>query len=216
MRICSLLLLLAAHISFGQNDSVPNIPPAKLVVKLAPLSLVPVYINPCVKAGVEYRFNNPMALYGEVGSFIYSAKGFTSKLEFKYYLRESIYRARECNYISAELYYKREAYDTYDTITPDPVDGEVGFPKTEYSVFKQVQCFTVKYGVMQVYRRGFVLDFYAGLGIRFKQATNTLSAEDNANMPATSDYGPNLFINKAGNFIYPNFDAGVKIGWRIK
>lgn len=214
MKTCLLFLLLIAGVAFGQ-DSIIHIQPTRLVVKLAPLSLVPVYIKPSIRAGVEYRFKNPWSVYTELGTYFSVSKGFTGKLELKYNFSDYAYgKGTESEYVSAELYYKRQTYDTYDSIAP--TDGDPGFPKTEYSVSKHVQCFTVKYGRMKVFPSGFVIDVYVGLGIRFKQATNTLSAEANANMPATSDFGPNLFINKAGNFIYPNFDAGLKIGWRIK
>lgn len=211
-----LLFLLVARISFGQSDSIPA---SKLIVKFAPLSLIPAYMGPSIRAGVEYRFKNPWAIYGELGSFFYNSKGLTGKLELKFYFSETVFKkpARAVsNYFSTELYYKYQYYDTYDSIAPDLMDGEPGFPKTEYSVSKHIECFTIKYGALNVFNSGFVLDAFIGLGIRFKQAKNTLSPEDNVNMPSTSDYGPNLFINRAGNFIYPNFEAGIKIGWRIK
>lgn len=183
----------------------------KLCIKAAPLSLLGIYAGPSARLGVEFRLKNSWSLYHEVGYFFTDRHGSLTKLELKHYFEDQDEPdANTGGYISAELYYKYQYFDTSDSIQIAPKYEK------NYSVSKHVECFTIKLGDMKVYPCGIVVDVFAGIGVRVKQAKNTLTAEENGRIQHSSDYGPNVFTSEAGNKVYPNIDLGVKVGYRFR
>ncbi len=221
MRILIIFLLgLISTISLGQNQSNEN---SEISIKIDPLAFLPPYSGPSARIGIEYKIKENWSLFNEIGYYLplkneeYAPKntnGYTAKIELKHYFAKVNKTSGE--YVSAELFYKYHSYDISDSISIyDPPNSRVYY-KENYSVSKNVEAFTIKYGEMKVYSFGLVIDYYVGLGIRLKQSKNSLTNEENENIDSSSDYGPNIFTNQAGNFIYPNFSLGIKIGYRIK
>jgi hypothetical protein len=217
----------------GQNDSVSKVKwydkdislsrwimpdsvvDSRICVKIAPLSLLGIYVGPSIRAGVEYRVKENWSIYNELGCFFKYTQGALAKIEIKHYLTFS--NRNVGNYVSAELYYKYQQYQATDTIAKiNQANLQITRYEKNYSVTKHVECLTIKYGVMNVCKFGIVIDAFVGLGVRLKQGSNTLTDDENQNIKHSSDYGPNVITNQAGFKVYPNFDAGVKIGYRIK
>lgn len=228
-----IILLVTTKIIFGQKDSLVKlkwyekehpffgwlIPDStinsKICIKIAPLSMLNGYSGPSIRAGVEYKLKDNWSLYNELGYFVFNTQGALIKLELKHYLTD--YNRNVGVYVSGELYYKYQQYQATDSITKiNQANLQYTRYEKNYSVTKHVECFTIKYGVMDVYKYGIVIDAFIGLGVRLRQANNTLTYEENKNIKRSADYGPNVITNEAGSKIYPNFDAGVKIGYRIK
>jgi hypothetical protein len=216
-----IISLLAVTVLHGQKDTLSenhSLPPihsdnrqTRLCVKFAPLSLLGIYTGPSLRLGVEYKIKDSWSLYNEFGYFFADKRGALLKLELKHYLYDFDNNDRNSGgYLSGELYYKYQYFNASDSI-------EI-LPKYEkdYSVSKHVECLTLKLGYMKVYRCGIVVDMFCGLGVRVKQAQNTLTSEENAHIAHSSDYGPNVFVNEAGNKVYPNIDLGVKVGYRFR
>lgn len=174
----------------------------RLLVKFSPLSLHVPYVGRSLRLGCEYKIKEHISLENEFGFFFDNSKGYLGKMELKFYSDALDQR----NYFSGELYFKNQYYTTSDSF---------GLELREYNVTKNVECLTFKYGTVAVFKFGFLVDAYIGLGIRFQQNENTLTQYENDHMESTSDYGPNLILNRAGNRVYPNFTAGIKIGFRI-
>lgn len=226
-----IILLVSTNIICGQNDSnkvkwydkdisltkwlIPDtIVDSKFCLKFAPLSLLGIYTGPSIRLGAEYKLKDTWSLYNELGYFI-GNRGGIAKFELKHYLDD--WEKNVGTYVSAELTYKYQHYQTSDTIAKiNQSNLQITKYEKNYSVTKHVECLTIKYGVMKVYKYGILIDAFVGLGIRIKQATSSLTYEENQNIKHSSDYGPNVFTNQAGNKIYPNIDLGVKIGYRIK
>jgi len=218
MRILIIFLLgLISTISLGQNQSNEN---SEISMKIDPLAFFPPYSGPSARIGIEYKIKENWSLFNEIGYYLplkneeYAPKntnGYTAEIELKHYFANNDKTSGE--YISAELFYKYHSYDTSDSIS---IYKTRRYLNENYSVSKNVEAFTIKYGEMKVYSFGLIIDYYVGLGIRLKQSKNSLTDEENENIESSSDYGPNIFTNKAGNFIYPNFSLGIKIGYRIK
>jgi hypothetical protein len=139
----------------------------------------------------------------EIGFNFYDSRGFMLRTDVKRYQ----YSGRNSQYVGIDLFYKNQNYHTSDTI----FNGNV-----QYQVFKNVVALSLKYGEVTTFKFGLVLDFYIGLGLRFIQNRNTLSPIENKGMAPTSDYGPNLIMNRAGNRLYPNVLVGLKIGYKLK
>lgn len=187
---------------------------SKFCIKLAPLTLLGNYNGPSVRLGAEYKLKDTWSLHNELGYFIGNT-GAITKIELKHYLD---YLDKNVGiYLSAELAYKYQHYQTTDTIAiMNQTNLQITKYEKDYFVTKHVECLTIKFGYLKVYKLGIVLDIFGGAGIRVKQAKNTLTSDENKNIKHSSDYGPNVFTNEAGNKIYPNIDLGVKIGYRIK
>ena len=233
MRILIIIFFLFSTSLFGQKDSTSIIKSdekkefslfgwlipdfeinSRVCVKIVPLSNLGIYVGPSFRAGVEYKIKNSISFYNEFGWFYVYGQGGLTKFEIKKYLNNSNLNVGD--YFSAELFYKYQQFNTSDTI------GFITSSKTttsyykDYSVSKNVECLTIKYGNMTVYKYGFVVDLFVGLGVRLKQAYNTLTTDENNHIEHSSDYGPNVFVNEAGFKVYPNFDIGIKVGYNIK
>ena len=212
MRIVILIIfLISIKIICGQSiDTINN----KICIKLAPLAYLDIYSGMSPRIGIEFKVKNTFAIYNEIGTYISGSnsmqvnKGILTKIEFKKYFNYDALTSG--NYVSAELFYKHQSFRMTDSI----------FVKTkyekEYSVTKDVSCLTIKYGKLYLYKYRFIVDIFVGLGLRYKNSTSTLTSEENKHIVPVGDYHLNLFVSEAGKFFYPNFDAGVKIGYRIK
>ncbi len=227
------ILLISTKIICGQKDSLIKlkwyekehpllgwlIPDStinsRFCIKVAPLSMLNGYSGQSIRAGIEYKLKDNWSLYNEVGYFVLTTQGALMKVELKHYLTST--NRNIGNYVSCELYYKYQQYQTTDSIGKiDLSTSQYTKYEKNYSVNKHVECFTIKYGNMSVYKFGIVIDAFVGLGIRIKQGVNTLTKDENDHIMHSTDYGPNVITNRAGFKVFPNFDAGVKIGYRIK
>ncbi len=194
----------------GQDTLYDN----KICLKIAPLSLLDIYGGMSTRIGIEYKLKKNYALYNEIGTYIPNANGYSNnkgiltKCEFKYYINKKHFSSG--GYFSAELFYKYQSFSTWDSITIKPTYAK------DFTVYKSVACLTVKFGRMQVFKCGILLDYFFGIGIRYKNATSTLNSNENSNIQSGGDYSLNILAEKSGQYILPNFDAGIKIGYRFK
>jgi hypothetical protein len=167
------------------------------------------------RIGVEYKLKRNISLYNEIGTFIPNANGmsnnvgFLIKTEFKNYINKRKLTSK--HYVSAELFYKQQSYYTYDSIY---FSGN-GYVK-DYHVSKNVLCFTIKYGYLHILPNNIVVDFFVGVGVRQRFVVSSLTSEENSNIQADNSSETNILKSKAGTFTYPNFDAGIKIGYRFR
>ena len=202
-----LFLISIKQNAFCQLDQADN----KLCLKIAPLAYLDIYGGMSPRLGVEYKLKNTLSLYHEIGTYfpnpngMHQNKGFLIKNELKKYLNKN--NLSTGDYLSAELFYKHQNYFTNDTIS--------GAYKN-YHVSKDAACLTIKYGMLSVIKYNLVFDVFAGVGLRYKITTSSLTEEENRSIVPNGDYHINVLLNKAGTFIIPNFDAGIKIGYRLK
>ncbi len=211
MRIIAVVCYLIAGSCFSQKATDFD---NRMCFKISPLSFIPAYVGPCAKLSVEYKVKDAIAFQHEVGVFFYSSKGYETKFEVKRYINKNDFV--HGTYFSVEFFYKYQSYTTplfVDTADPYEQNYIVLQP---FEVNKNVESLSIKYGQLSVFKFGLITDVFCGIGIRFQQVRNSLSETDNEQLPPTSDYGPNLILDKARNTIYPNFVLGVKIGFRIK
>jgi hypothetical protein len=220
-KLIILLLMVACRFGLAQeyvkgengNDSFPKINRPAYIIKVAPLALIGPYEGTSLRIGMEYPIKARWSGYTELIHYFYNT-GDGIKMEFKHYLpgfSQEDKHSSSRDYVSIELFYKRQCYSTYDSIFM-PNERY----RKNYNVNKSVECLTAKYGIQNVYRCGITIDFFMGLGIRVKQARNTLTKAENDNIEHWGDYGTNRIVNRAGNFVYPNFDIGLKIGFGFK
>jgi hypothetical protein len=196
--ITTILILLSLH-SFSQSDSTFR---HLKVLKISALSFRVPYVGSSARISYEYGISDKFTLEHEVGFNFYDSKGFMLRTDVKRYLNSG----NNSNYLGIDLFYKNQNYTTSDTLLNN---------YTFYEVHKNAIALSVKYGQVKTFNFGLIIDFYFGVGIRLIQNRNTLSTIENSSMEATSDYGPNLIMNKAGTRLYPNILFGLKIGYKL-
>jgi hypothetical protein len=219
--IVSLFLNPACGQMFKQTES--DFLDNKFCIKMAPLAIFDAYNGSALRIGIEKKIYQNHAAYLEFGTYLplwrpYSAdnantKGVIGSLEYKYYMNKIAFTSDL--YFSAELFYKYQSYSAADSIDSNP-----DYLK-KYDVSKNVASLNFKVGRLTVFKKGikgFIVDLFAGTGVRIKNVSNTLSDFENNNMIGIGDYD----INKQNNLgtggwtIVPNLLVGIKIGYRLK
>lgn len=195
-----IICLLIFKSCFCQIDST-NV--NRIALKLCVSSLHVPYVGRSVRTSIEYRIKSFYSIEHEAGLFFDNSKGYMFRTDIKKYLESY----NDGTYISIDLFHKFQTYSASDTIS-----GTL----TDYHVKKNIETLSFKYGRVITFKCGLLVDLYCGIGIKFQQNKNTLSKEENANMPPLYDYNTNWILNREQNKVYPNLLAGLKIGYVIK
>lgn len=202
-------ILLSKSIYGQDNDYVEH----RVYLKFAPVALLDPWNGPTVKIGTEINNEGGNAIYFELGTFFsdktthLNNKGILARTEFKHYIDGEY---TNCGaYLSLELFYKHQSYQTHDSIELTP-----NYRK-DYSLNKNVAALTFKLGYMAPLGSTFNLEIFLGLGVRIKNATSTLTADENDHIKAVADYGPNQLANVAGHFVLPNVLVGMKFAFGL-
>ena len=211
-----LLILISSEFCFAQDPKKEGIETvdSKVCLKFAPMSLLDGYHGASIRIGIEYKLKNALSLYNEIGTFVPNSfgkknnQGALTKIELKRYLNKTNETSGE--YFSVESFIFYQSYNIDDTINLKPKYAR------NFNVYKGVSCLTFKFGELTSFKCGLTIDAFAGLGIRFKSSHNSLNDEENNNIVSVGDYGDNISEEKAGKFVWPKIDLGVKVGWRLK
>lgn len=213
-NLLTFIFLTVSVSSFGQEKQNKDDSSNKVCIKIAPLALIDIYSGSSYRIGTEFKLYKNFSLALEGGGYLKNyngmkdIKGYTFKTELKKYLKSKYENVG--NYISLEYFYKRQSYNFSDSILIAP------YYYKAYNVNKYITCLTIKYGVMAVSKSNFILDVFVGVGIRFKNVGCTLTEEEMKHRKDYNDSQSQPFMNGCDKVIYPNFDAGVKVGYRIK
>lgn len=213
--ISILLFTFLINSATGQSDTLIE---NKFCLMTTPLSLIDCYSGSSIRLGAEIKLHDNLSFYSELGTFLPHSlinsywfrenSGFLIKEELKYYLNNRKFTSGD--YCSIELFYKSQSYTTTDSIKLQPRYSQ------DYNVSKNVYCATLKFGELTVFKNGLIMDVALGLGARFKFSNSTLTDKENENILGIGDYSTNILANKAGTFVSPNFQVGIKLGYRIK
>jgi hypothetical protein len=192
-----IISLLIFNSCFSQNDSTID---NRVALKFCISSLHVPYVGRSFRTCIEYRIKPFYSIENEAGLFFDNSKGYMFRTDIKKYLENY----NDGTYISIDLFHKFQTYSASDTIF-----GTL----TDYHVKKNIVTLSFKYGRVISFKFGLLVDLYCGIGIKFQQNKNTLSKEENANMPPLYDYNTNWILNREQNKVYPNLLAGLKIGY---
>lgn len=186
------------------------------LITLSPLALADVFDGASVRPGFEMQLNNRFSAGMETGFYLpylnatkIKPKGFVFKPMLRYWLHPK----KENNYIALEYMFKQQDYRFKDSLEI----SENRFEK-QYSMKRHVHALSVRYGRMKQLGKNFVLDCYAGIGIRHIHSSSDLSpAESDAILSGSSGDCPlqQDILRITGSHLYPNFLLGVRIGYRL-
>lgn len=221
--LTTIIFLLLAQLLHAQTESVKE--NNRFSLKVAPLPLLDIYGGNSWRLGTEFKLKNNIALSLEYGKyFSYSAKGFFAPMlldtkgnviraEVKLYQNQD----KLClgDYFSLEYQYKHITFDYEDSISiaPNPTYQK------RYTIYKEISCLTFKVGNLSVYKNHFLVEFYAGVGLRFYLGGyNTLSDEERSGLLTGEGHGSLSGDAQRVNafFVLPNLNVGLKLGYLFK
>jgi hypothetical protein len=218
MRISLLLFLFfyTGSAIYAQDSTTSTQP---FGIFLMPCQVLPVGYSGGFTIGTEFSIYRRFSLSLEGGTFY--TGGIMAKADLKYYVRQVTFEKREkINYYFAlEYAYKSQSYvvqdNYYDSSHSQPAAA------VNYSVSKFANTMNIKFGslvtrINSKHLNSFYLDYYFGLGLRYKAVSNDLSPGEDQNLYHWNEG----FIDAATNSNYVGYtlsiSAGLKIGYRFK
>lgn len=207
----------------------------KATVKFSPLSAIDDASFPTIQAGIEFNIHKRISWYNELGikyrkgyyekadTISLASKGFKAKTEFRYYWRNKTVRnfseSLEGPYFAFNIFYARDLHNT-----------EIGYyylrdssmSKTDdFGVKKTVWGLNVLAGNQKAISKKFLLDFYAGLGIRFRNVSATKKEFDSERDYLLTSIDINIngirdrIDSKGGNTVAPTFTLGIRFCYKL-
>lgn len=174
-RLFIISLFLISLNVYSQND--------RFNIKFCPLSLIDGLSFPTIQGGFEIRLTDRLAWYNEFGvkyrkgsfeltdtSFIKSS-GFKTKSELRYYLQKKIGEEKISErmngfYVSTNIFYIQDFHNSDIGYYKDK-DSSI-ITSDYFSVRKNVLGMNLAFGYQQRIAKHFLIDLYAGIGIRFR------------------------------------------------
>ena len=206
--VLCILILFCFNVK-AQSDSIFS---NKYSVRLAPLSLIDFYNGSCYKVGLEIPLFNNTSITADYGGYFKNFNvwknytGYNIDFGLKYYLKNQLYKGL---YVSLNYFYKNQGFDYKDSIQASTTYY------TEYRTQKHVTCVNLNIGIVKLYSKRFILDFFGGIGIRYKNVNSSLPIDVLRNGIEYSDSQSLYFLVTPGDFVYPNINIGLRIGYRI-
>jgi hypothetical protein len=185
-----------------------------------PQSLVDVYGGTSYRLGLEFKIYRNLSAYLEGGRyFSYFPSGPESALrgsiflpEIKYYLNGEGFTTGR--YLALQYAYKDQTTNLSDTVTIQQPAGPVRVLKN-YELNAIIQSINLKYGDLVIRKKCLVIDYYAGIGVDFRNANSTLTSAEQNSIMRRGDYSLTETRYQTGNLVYPNITFGIRIGYRI-
>jgi hypothetical protein len=196
------------------------------IFKITPLQLTEL-INPSFELSYERRTGQsfstqlmasyllPKSLWDIGKDFKPDIKGFSASVEEKYYLKKSTPAG---HYVGFEFNYLKNQYKDIWNFGVKDIYTDTSFISTNYAdtfrVRKQRYSFNLKLGYQLIYKR-IILDFYAGLGVRYKDVAHfdRINMSDEMEMPRH----PNIYYasNLDGKYWTVSIPLNFRVGWRF-
>ncbi len=208
--LCYITLFFCHTLTFGQVDTIA--PVNRLNIRVAPLAFLDFYSGIGYKIGAEIKPFKRFSITGDFGGYFKNSNGrrnysgYNLDFSLRYYLNKPFNGNPRC-FLSLHYFYKEQSFDSSDSI--DKANPSI----LAYHTQKYVSVIGVNFGLQRIYKKRLIFEVFAGLGVRFKKVNSTLSSEDYKKLEEF--YWDSMsfhFLVKPGNFIYPNFNLGFRIG----
>jgi hypothetical protein len=199
--------------SFGQS-----VLDNSIIITVSPLALVDFFDGASLRLGTEVKLHRNISVAVEGGHYLKYLKstkinpsGYLVRPSVKYYLNKQNCTGK---YISFEYQYKNQGYDFNDSI----VMNTMRFEK-QYTMKRIVNSAVFKYGSLRNLGKNYILEWHCGIGLRhIRSHSNLTGQEENGILTGEAGDCPiqEDIIRMTGTRIFPDFRAGIKIGYRIK
>lgn len=214
----TIMFALFSMIMNAQSKNVKNEPSQefKIFVFTKPLSFIDFYSGSSYKGGIELKLSNKFHLVSSAGGYLKNFntwknfKGYNLNLELKYITTLfQLTDTNKRNYFSINYFYKTQSFNFQDSIQIDnPYIAD-------YRTQKYVSALNFNIGQMFVYKEIIIFDFYAGIGIRYKNVKSSISLEELTKGYYYSDSQSLSFVVRPGKYFYPNFNVGMRLGLKV-
>ena len=180
MKICHslkgffiLLILLSSFSLYSQNE--------KVSIKFSPLPLIDDIGFPTIQGGFEVKLSKRISWYNEVGikyrecmseipdtNFV-ASRGYKLRTELRYYLSKKKNKSLEGLYIALNASFSQNYHNPEISYYPNK-DSSIS-RKDGFGVKKDMFGLNILCGFQKKLFKGFAIDGYGGLGIRFRDVT---------------------------------------------
>ena len=194
------------------------------IIKITPLKLVDL-VNPSIELSYERLTGRsfstqlmascllPINLVGVIKDFNPEIKGFRFSVEEKFYFKKS---APLGPYAGFEFNYLNNQYKDIWNFDVKNTNSGTAYNYTNYSdtfgIKKQTFSFNLKFGY-QIITKRLAIDFYAGLGLRYKDVRHfdRINPNDKMEIPGH----PNVYYltNQEGKYWTISIPLNLRIGW---
>lgn len=196
----------------GINDSLKN------QIKFTPLKLIGL-VNPGLELAYERKTSSKFSTQF-MGSLLLDYEksnstlaGFRTSIEEKFFYRKS---APIGPYLSFEInYLQKKYYDTWNFGVED-INYNPDYANTNYSdnygINKKTLSFNFKWGYQTIIKR-FVIDFYTGLGLKYRDVQHFDRINPNDEMEGTLHPNIHFISNRETREWSISLPLNVKVGW---
>jgi len=206
-----LFCLLSGFAAAAQRRGYSSIPARYTIIFVEPAAAIDFFNGASIRLGAEHKWCKKWSLSGTGG--VYVEKGFMGKLEVKYLVRDN---RSDRHSVSLEYEHKQHQHTTDDFYRkPDSREGYLPDESrpVSYSSDKHINQLNAKYVYDQFWQRHWWLEAYAGLGIKFKTTTNSISDAEQDNLYHFHESVIRNFSFSGGTFVQPAVVIGIKFGF---
>ncbi len=212
MRQLSIILILSIFFVTlpvqAKADSIPN--KMHLSLQLSPLALIDFYNGSSYRIGSQLILSKNIAVSADFGgyfkhfNYLKNNKGFYSFAAFKYRLPNS-----GESWLSFSYSYKQQRFDYHDSFVKDPNTPIV------VKVQKYVHCFNLNYETNAILFRKSYINFYVGIGIRFRNVQSFQTKHEFDELSDGGDSQTLYFVLIPGQNVWFNINAGLRLGFYL-
>lgn len=209
----NVFILLLHTLSTAQED----IDKKSVVIKFSPLCLVdPNY--PAIQLGTEIKLNNSISYQQELGYIFRQTKvkdewmdggGFKIRAELRHYTIFTINNnVLNGGYLAVEPFYTYVYFYKLGEFRLD--NGNTC--EDVYQINKHLIGINAKIGYQKIFKSGIMLEFYIGIGVKYRKIIYTENEYDGKKAIFPTDY---IFVatEREGESIVPNLPMSIKIGY---
>lgn len=208
---------------FGQNQ--------RPILKFVPLSLIDDVSFPTMQAGVEFWLTERTSWYNEFGAKyrkgyyekadtnFYASSGFKAKTEVRYYLKTNRNRNSNEYYVAANMFFTKDFHNTEINYYYQQDSGKL--MADDFGVKKKVWGINLLAGRQLALGKAFLLDCYAGLGMRARNIITINEEFDYNRDKLISPHDLNVQGSrneadaKSGKSVKPNLTLGLRLCFKI-
>ncbi len=162
-----------------------------------------------LRAGIEYRFGgNKYGLLVEPGIY-FIGSGYNIKMEIKQYANRLATKITKqpTSYLALVYYHKAHNYSPSEIYYTDSTNSKVANDLTRIHVNRDITSIDLVIGNMENNKKGSFIDWYFGIGVRFKSITE-ISPKAYRQM---EDNIGRISLNP-GVYATPNLTLGFRVG----
>ena len=193
------------------NPDAGRIPRKYVTVFVEPIALIDFVSGPSYRFGLAYT-KDKWSFYGTAGG--YFQMGYIVRAGVKRYIKKDGNRR---HYLALEYindwhrYSLTDYYEQYDSTSPERYVIDAN-RRVSYTDTKFDNALSLQYGLETYWRHHWVLDFYAGAGIRYKNTSVSIPSSEQSQLyyfNSSEIYG---IRDQPGSSVVPDIRLGIRIG----